>query len=92
MFIVPLTSSITPMETMSQKKQTESTDDGEATFFDVFESLVKNVKETDAQVQKDSVDLMLGDVDDLAQISKRRLPLWICSLLSRTRLLTHTTR
>ena len=68
MFIVPLTSSITPMETMRQKKQTESTDDGEATFFDVFESLVKNVKETDAQVQKDSVDLMLGDVDDLAQI------------------------
>ena len=65
MFIVPLTSSITPMETMSQKKQTESTDDGEATFFDVFESLVKK---TDAQVQKDSVDLMLGDVDDLAQI------------------------
>ncbi len=33
-----------------------------------FESLVKNVKETDAQVQKDSVNLMLGDVDDLAQI------------------------
>lgn len=64
----PITSSITPMETISQKKQTESTDDGEATFFDVFESLVKNVKETDAQVQKDSVDLMLGDVDDLAQI------------------------
>ena len=62
MFIVPLTSSITPMETMSQKKQTESTDDGEATFFDVFESLVKNVKETDAQVQKDSVDLMLGEL------------------------------
>ena len=56
------------METMRQKKQTESTDDGEATFFDVFESLVKNVKETDAQVQKDSIDLMLGDVDDLAQI------------------------
>ncbi len=68
MFIVPLTSSITPMETISQKKQTEGTDDGEATFFDVFESLVNNVKETDAQVQKDSVDLMLGDVDDLAQI------------------------
>ncbi len=95
MFIVPLTSSITPMETMSQKKQTESTDDGEATFFDVFESLVKNVKETDAQVQKDSVDLMLGDVDDLAQIQvnlEKALPLWICLLLSRTRLLTHTTR
>lgn len=33
-----------------------------------FESLVNNVKETDAQVQQDSIDLMLGDVDDLAQI------------------------
>lgn len=39
MFIVPLTSSITPMETMSQKKQIESTDDGEATFFDVLSRL-----------------------------------------------------
>ena len=70
MFIVPLTSSITPMETMSQKKQTESTDDGEATFFDVFESLVKNVKETDAQVQKDSVDLMLGSCTDTGKSRK----------------------
>ena len=66
MFIVPLTSSITPMETMSQKKQTESTDDGEATFFDIFESLVKNVKETGSRLFE--IDLMLGDVDDLAQI------------------------
>ena len=68
MFIVPLTSSITPMETINQKKQTEDNTEGNATFFDIFESLVNNVKETDAQVQQDSVDLMLGDVDDLAQI------------------------
>lgn len=68
MFIVPLTSSITPMETINQKKQTEETGEGDATFFDIFESLVNNVKETDAQVQQDSIDLMLGDVDDLAQI------------------------
>ena len=68
MFIVPLTNSITPMETVNQKKQTEETNEGDATFFDIFESLVNNVKETDAQVQQDSIDLMLGDVDDLAQI------------------------
>ena len=43
-------------------------EDGEATFLDVFKSLVDNVKETDAQVQQDAIDLMLGDVDDLAQI------------------------
>ena len=68
MFIVPLTSNIAPMETVSQKKQTEDIKEGDATFFDIFESLVNNVKETDAQVQQDSIDLMLGDVDDLAQI------------------------
>ena len=68
MFIVPLTSNIAPMETISQKEQTEDKTESDATFFDIFESLVNNVKETDAQVQQDSIDLMLGDVDDLAQI------------------------
>ena len=68
MFIVPLTSNITPMEVAGQKKQTGDSTKGDATFLDIFESLVNNVKETDAQVQQDSIDLMLGDVDDLAQI------------------------
>lgn len=68
MFIVPLTSNITPLETSSAKKQTEEGTEGEATFLDIFESLVNNVKETEAQVQQDAIDLMLGDVDDLAQI------------------------
>lgn len=68
MFIVPLTSSITPLETTGSKKQAEENAEGEATFLDIFESLVNNVKETDAQVQQDAIDLMLGDVDDLAQI------------------------
>lgn len=48
-------------------KQTEQ-EDGEATFLDVFKSLVDNVKETDAQVQQDAIDLMLGEIDDLAQV------------------------
>ena len=68
MFIVPLTSNITPLETSSATKQTEEGTEGEATFLDIFESLVNNVKETEAQVQQDAIDLMLGDVDDLAQI------------------------
>ena len=68
MFIVPLTSNITPLETAGSKKQAEENAEGEATFLDIFESLVNNVKETDAQVQQDAIDLMLGDVDDLAQI------------------------
>ena len=68
MFIVPLTSNITPLETSSAKKQTEEGTEGEATCLDICESLVNNVKETEAQVQQDAIDLMLGDVDDLAQI------------------------
>ena len=70
MFIVPLTSSITPMEkTMGANAVTKTEEtEGEATFLDVFKSLVDNVKETDAQVQQDAIDLMLGDIDDLAQV------------------------
>ena len=70
MFIVPLSSSITPMESALNVRKTDNIqeEDGEATFLDVFKSLVDNVKETDAQVQQDAIDLMLGDVDDLAQI------------------------
>lgn len=70
MFIVPLTSSITPMERTMGANAVNKTGEaeGEATFLDVFKSLVDNVKETDAQVQQDAIDLMLGDIDDLAQV------------------------
>ncbi len=70
MFIVPLTSSITPMErTLGTERAKEAeNEEGEASFLDVFKTMIDNVKETDAQVQQDAIDLMLGDVDDLAQI------------------------
>lgn len=70
MFIVPLTSNIVPMErTMGRDAVNNIEETGETgTFLDVFKALVDNVKETDAQVQQDAIDLMLGDVDDLAQI------------------------
>ncbi len=68
MFIVPLSSNITPMSATSRADAVKTEGTEEASFLDIFESLVNNVKETDAQVQQDSIDLMLGDVDDLAQI------------------------
>ncbi len=68
MFIVPLSSNITPMSATSRADAVKTEETEEASFLDIFESLVNNVKETDAQVQQDSIDLMLGDVDDLAQI------------------------
>lgn len=69
MFIVPLTSSITPMISSTDATAPKiAEDDSDKSFFDVFKSLVDNVKETEAQVKQDSVDLMLGDIDDLAQV------------------------
>ncbi len=70
MFIVPLTSSITPMERTPGVNNAENkeNEEGEASFLDIFKTMIDNVKETDAQVQQDAIDLMLGDVDDLAQL------------------------
>ena len=39
-----------------------------ASFIDVFRGLVDNVVETNEQVDRDAIDLMLGNIDDLAQV------------------------
>ncbi len=43
-------------------------DTNEASFLDVFKGLVTNVVETNEQVDRDAIDLMLGNIDDLAQV------------------------
>ncbi len=40
----------------------------EASFLDIFKGLVNNVVETNEQVDRDAIDLMLGNIDDLAQV------------------------
>lgn len=37
-------------------------------FLDIFKGMVNNVIETDEQVQQDKIDLMLGNIDDLATV------------------------
>ena len=39
-----------------------------ASFLDIFKGLVNNVIETNAQVDRDAIDIMLGDIDDLATV------------------------
>lgn len=39
-----------------------------ASFLDVFKGLVDNVIETNEQVDRDAIDVMLGNVDDLATV------------------------
>lgn len=61
-----------PMESMTPmgedpKKKTYAVDANEASFLDIFKGMVDNVVETNEQVDRDAIDLMLGNIDDLAQ-------------------------
>lgn len=67
---VPI-STMTPMEPMTPMHDAGTqiainTED--ASFLDVFKGLVNNVVETNEQVDRDAIDLMLGNIDDLAQV------------------------
>ena len=58
-----------PMESMTPmgedpKKKTYAVDANEASFLDIFKGMV----ETNEQVDRDAIDLMLGNIDDLAQV------------------------
>ena len=62
---------IKPMEKMvsmnaSQEQMAINTE--EASFLDIFRGLVENVVETNEQVDRDAIDLMLGNIDDIAQV------------------------
>ncbi len=39
-----------------------------ASFLDIFKGMVNNVIETNEQVDRDMIDLMLGNIDDLATV------------------------
>lgn len=39
-----------------------------ASFLDLFKGLIDNVVETNEQVDRDTIDIMLGNIDDLAQV------------------------
>ena len=43
-------------------------DPQKASFLDIFKGMVTNVIETNKQVDQDAIDLMLGNIDDLATV------------------------
>ena len=62
-----------PMESMppmgaDKSGQKYSVNVENASFLDVFKGMVDNVVETNEQVDRDAIDLMLGNIDDLAQV------------------------
>lgn len=69
MYIVPMSGiSVLPSIDSASTAKNDVKDNSTVSFLDVFENIVNNAVETSAQVDKDAVDLMLGDVDDLSQI------------------------
>lgn len=55
-----------PMDSESSNTAAVSTD--KASFLDVFKSMYDNVVETNEQVDRDAIDVMLGNIDDLATV------------------------
>lgn len=60
--------SMQPMAQMDAQSGTLAVNVKDASFIDVFRGLVDNVVETNEQVDRDAIDLMLGNIDDLAQV------------------------
>lgn len=64
--------SLTEMEPMGKMKdmdtQRYAVDVDSASFLDIFRGLVDNVIETNEQVDRDTIDIMLGNVDNLAEV------------------------
>lgn len=71
-----LQNSTQPLEQLTKMKSmvsmgsdsVEVADLGKASFLDIFKVLYDNVVETNEQVDRDAIDLMLGNIDDLATV------------------------
>lgn len=73
MFIIPISSQITPLNPISpvssKENETNEITSAEPSFLDVFKSVVDNAVETTQQKDRDMINVMLGDIDDLHTIN-----------------------
>lgn len=68
MYIVPISSSITPLNILSQNETAapdKSAEEKAPSFADVFREVVSDVNETQQVVNEDSARLVMGEIDDL---------------------------
>ena len=75
MFIIPISSVVTPLESVSRAFDTQAEETAESAgsvnpppVFDVFAEIFNNAVETNQQKQQDILQLMLGDTDNLEEI------------------------
>ncbi len=72
MYIVPISSSITPLNILSQN-ETEAYDEAygsvnSPSFADVFKEIANDVETTQQTVTEDAARLVMGEIDDLHTI------------------------
>ena len=70
MYIVPISSAITPLDILSQNETAaaESSKTDSPSFTDVFREAVTDVTDTQQVVNEDSARLVMGEIDDLHTI------------------------
>jgi len=69
MFIVPISSTIQPVESLFEDKAANGAEAaGKPQFSDVFKEIFADVQETQRVAQEDSVRLAMGEIDDLHTI------------------------
>lgn len=57
-----------PMRSMNITAEEAAFQTQDASFLDIFRGMVDNVITTNEQVDRDAIDLMLGNIDDLAAV------------------------
>lgn len=73
MFIVPISSAISPLESVnrvfdSRDESTRSEEAAAPSFLDVFKGIYNNAVDTNRQKQDDIIQLMLGNIDNIEEV------------------------
>ncbi len=65
MYIIPISSAINPLNTMSQIDEPVIKTEESASFADVFRETLNNMESTQKTLQEDAVRVSMGEIDDL---------------------------
>ncbi|MDY2846662.1 MAG: flagellar hook-basal body complex protein FliE [Oscillospiraceae bacterium] len=68
MYIVPISSAITPLNTMSQNTPETVSAEKTPSFTDVFSEVYNEVQSTQKVLDQNAADIVMGGIDDLHTI------------------------
>lgn len=73
MFIVPISSAISPLESVSKvfdnrEENVRSEEAAAPSFLDVFKGIYNNAVDANRQKQDDIIQLMLGNIDNIEEV------------------------